>query len=70
MEKLCVFCKHWEFYGGSPGYSEYTPGTATSMDCAKGKFGKRFRLLDLYGPDDFRALIIRAGVCDKYDQVA
>jgi hypothetical protein len=67
MEKLCVFCKNWEFSGGEPGYSELTPGSDTTMDCKKNHYGKRFRLFDLYGPDDFRAIILKAEKCQDYE---
>jgi hypothetical protein len=66
MEKLCVFCEHWEFSGGVQGYSEMTPGSDASMDCKKGKFGARFRLSDLYGEEDFRSLILKAEACQSY----
>lgn len=67
LEKLCVFCKHWQFSGGSPGYSEMTPGTDASMDCNKGHYGRSFTLQDLYGEEDFRAKIKLAEACPDYE---
>jgi len=34
-DRLCLWCKHFDFYMGSPGYSEYTPGEDASFECAK-----------------------------------
>lgn len=65
-EKLCVFCKHWSFYGGSPGYSEMTPGSDASMDCTKGHYGRGFDLMDISGEEGFRALIKKAETCKDY----
>lgn len=69
-EKLCVFCKHWDFYGGSQGYSEYTPGSEASMNCNKGHYGRHFDLLNISGEDGFRAQILKAETCPDYAQVA
>ena len=30
-----MLCKYWSFDGGSPTYSECTPGSDWSMDCSK-----------------------------------
>jgi len=65
MEKLCVFCDHWQFDGGSPGYSDLTPGSDASMDCAKGHYGRRFTL-HYIGPEDFRKQIAIAAECADY----
>lgn len=71
-EKLCVFCEYWHFDGGSPGYSELTPGTDASMDCAKGHWKQRgrrslwFDMTQVNGPEDFRALILKAATCADY----
>jgi hypothetical protein len=76
VEKLCVFCQHWDWDGGSQGYSEMTPGTDASMDCRKGhykplhKYSWRLDLLDLHGPDEFRAVILKAETCPDYMPVA
>jgi len=32
MNKLCLFCKHFEYESGSPAYSEYTPGMYEEME--------------------------------------
>jgi hypothetical protein len=66
-EKLCVFCKHWDFYGGSQGYSEMTPGSDASMSCSKGHW-ERWCLHDT-GESDFRRIILTAQTCPDYTQV-
>ncbi|HEX6215282.1 MAG TPA: hypothetical protein VFZ38_10710 [Vicinamibacterales bacterium] len=66
VERLCVFCRHWSFYGGDYGYSELTPGSDSEMDCQKGKWGRNFRLKDLIGEDDFRRIIMTAKTCPDY----
>lgn len=69
VEKLCVFCEHWQFDGGSAGYSELTPGTEASMNCGKGHYGRGFTLVDMGGEDAFRAQILIARSCKDYKQV-
>lgn len=32
--KTCILCKHMAFDGGELDYSEYTPGSEWSSDCA------------------------------------
>ena len=34
--RLCWFCEHCYYSNGSPGYSEWTPGTDFSLECGKG----------------------------------
>ena len=34
-EKLCIFCKHFYFYGGDRGYGEMTPATEGALSCKK-----------------------------------
>lgn len=67
MEKLCVFCKHWNFYGGSQGYSEMTPGSDASMSCRKNHWDRDV-LWDI-GEDGFRKTILMAQTCQDYKQV-
>ena len=66
-EKLCVFCKHWSFSGGEPGYSEMTPGSDASMYCDKNMWGRKFRLWDISGAEDFRKIIKTAETCQHYE---
>jgi len=35
-EATCLCCLHLYFSGGSPGYSEYTPGWDASLGCIEG----------------------------------
>lgn len=32
----CWLCRHFYFDGGSPGYSDLTPGSNASFECDKG----------------------------------
>jgi len=65
-EKLCVFCKHWQFSGGSEHWSEYTPAINASMDCAKGHYGAEFEL-EYITEEGFRNIILKAETCPDYD---
>ena len=73
-ERLCIFCKHWAFDGGEPGYSEMTPGMDASMNCLKGRWrttsSRGFRLYELDSPEDFRAKIKQAEKCPDYSPCA
>ena len=63
-EKLCVFCKHFEFDEGEEGYSELTPGSDTLMGCDLGKWDHYN--LEGFGPDGFRKTILQAESCKDY----
>lgn len=70
-ERLCVFCEHWEFYGGSPGYTLNTPGNDASMGCKKGVYPDmtygELELVNLH-ENEFRALILTARTCPHYSR--
>jgi len=34
MEKVCLFCKHYYFIAGGPGYSDATPGCEANEGCS------------------------------------
>lgn len=34
--RACLFCQHWDFYPGHPGYSEWTLGDVWESRCGKG----------------------------------
>lgn len=61
MKRLCIFCKHFEFNPGSPGYSEYTPGENMSMGC-------NMRVWEFDFGDDFHQCIQHAYTCEKYER--
>lgn len=44
VERICILCRHWQFYGGSPWYSDVTPGNDASTECVKGHWITRMRL--------------------------
>ena len=70
MEKLCVFCKHLDFYNDYGG--EYAQGA--SISCKLG-----IKLTDdkpswmtsntVYDIEDFRKMIVRAKTCKRYTEV-
>lgn len=62
-EKLCIFCKHFWFSEGSPGYSELTPGYEANIDCHKRHFD--LRLIDM-SESDFRRTLLLARTCADY----
>lgn len=65
-KETCIMCKHWSFMSGSPGYSEYTPGTDWDMGCGK----KIWNTGDEYITEtEFRSLINHAKTCDEYREV-
>ena len=33
LAKTCLFCRHFYFTGGTPGYSERTPGGYVELGC-------------------------------------
>lgn len=60
----CVDCKHFYFSSGSPGYSEYTPGSDASLGCTKQKWE--------YEPNNdtdqsFRKKMKTADNCEEYE---
>jgi hypothetical protein len=64
LEKLCLWCSHFYLDTGSPGYSEYTPGSDFTMTCFKHhwEYGYgRFKTEEHY-----RACLISAQVCPDY----
>lgn len=66
-ERYCVLCKHWDFFGGSRGYSELTPGVDAAMSCSKGHWD-RSCLYDI-GEDGFRQVILTARTCKDFSPV-
>jgi len=64
--KCCVFCKHWDFYPGHPGYSVVTPAENWESGCNKG-------LWLLSGHEvsrkDYREALKTAERCEYYEEV-
>ena len=44
-ERLCLFCKHFNFNMGEPDYSEVSPGIDASFNCLKDHWS-----MSNYGP--------------------
>jgi len=60
---LCLWCKHFYLSTGSRGYSEFTPGSEFTMDCAKGHWHWKE-----YGSEEqYRACILTALHCEDYE---
>jgi len=62
-ERICIFCKHYYFDSGSPGYSELTPGYEAEEGCKKGEWQT-----NMFKDDeaDHRRNLLRARTCKKY----
>jgi len=67
--KNCLFCKKFQYFSGTPHYSEATPGSNVEMRCnvlVRGQFLWEFHYLD--SEDEFRANMTRAKTCEHYEQ--
>lgn len=64
-EKLCVLCSHFCIWPGSPGYSEYTPGSDMTIQC--GKYHWEMKNHD-DGTGQFRRYNQQAETCLDYDR--
>lgn len=61
--KNCLYCKHFYLYAGSPGYSEWTPGSTGSIECLKGLW----KMDDCDDTDGYRRKMETAQTCDKFE---
>lgn len=60
--RLCYNCQFMYFDAGSPSYSEWTPGSAMSMECHKDHWS-----LDYYdNQDKLRESLEKAATCPDY----
>lgn len=66
MPKKCLLCKYWEFYGGSPEYSDYTPGDNWSMGCLQKVWICEGDYLTI---SEFRQCMNHAKDCNYYTEV-
>ena len=62
---VCWSCRHFWFSGGSGGYSEYTPGYAGSMSCAKNVWDAEMEGMH---EDKLRELLTTAERCTNFEQ--
>ena len=60
--RICLFCEHFEFDPGSPGWSEWTPGYPSSVGCKKDRWGPSF---EDYG-FDLRTAMVTAETCPEW----
>lgn len=63
--RICVLCKFFHFDGGSPGYSELTPGSSASMECFKGVW--RESSLEYKSTEDYRRMMLTADACRHFE---
>ena len=63
--KNCIFCKHFDIDLGSPGYSEYTPGSCGIAGCDK-------RHWNMTGDgncrEEFRLNLLKAETCPDFKE--
>lgn len=64
-ERLCIFCHHFEFYPGEPGYSEYTPGADTVIRCRLGFWSTS----TYWDENDYRRGMLQAKTCQRFQWV-
>ena len=64
-KRLCWSCENFFFDSGSPGYSEYTPGSDAQFSCGAHVFAD-VDLGDLDDADDLRKLLEIADTCIKF----
>lgn len=65
MEKLCLFCEHFDFVGMGPDYSSMTGGDPYGgMACNKRHYSEERP----YDVEDFRRVLLRAEKCKDYSR--
>ena len=64
--RLCWWCAHFQYDSGSPGYSEWTPGTDFRMECGKKVW--EFKMF-VDGQDAFAAKLSAAQWCKDFTPV-
>jgi len=62
--KNCLLCKHFYLISGSPGYSEYTPGSDLVIGCDRNvwEFDS-----SMTSEDEFLGFMNTANTCDRYE---
>jgi hypothetical protein len=63
--RVCWSCKHFCFDGGSPGYSEYTPGDDAELKCEAGEYDKDMQDMS---QEDLEATLKTAETCAKFEE--
>ena len=68
--KNCLFCKHFHFDSGSPGYSEMTPGSDMSMGCELFSYSRPKKYWQFSHAETtenkFRQYMVSAETCPDY----
>jgi hypothetical protein len=62
----CIFCRHYKFFPGDLGYSEYTPGYDATMYCGEGKWE-----MESYEDttESLRSKLLKAVNCPSFELV-
>lgn len=83
IKQTCLGCMHFDFSSGSPGYSEWTPGSDAVIRCDLGYWDysdislpeRTVKLLP--DPDkayrfslDFRLIVTLSQYCGKHEELA
>jgi len=64
-DRICLACKHFSFDGGSPGYSNMTPGSPMHAECLKGYW--HMGAGDYPDAADFFTLNLKAQTCPYFE---
>jgi hypothetical protein len=64
-ERHCLKCRHCVIDSGSPGYSEYTPGSDPQQYCAKDHWSLS---IGDYTREDMRKAFDQAKTCSDYSE--
>ena len=60
----CLDCEHFEFWHGSPHYSEATPGDPMELTCEKGNWDAN----DADSEDELSSFLDKGSECDQFEQ--
>jgi len=66
--KICLFCVHFDMNTGEPDWSDITPGSDFSMDCAKNKWTS-IDVYDRCSIEEYRTIMLKAEKCDEFSPV-
>lgn len=62
LTKTCLFCRHFYFTGGTPGYSEQTPGGDVEIGCDSGLWQTRQNDT----ASELRRCMLTAQFCERF----
>lgn len=62
--KTCLECQQFYFDGGSPHYSDLTPGSKAEISCLKGRWKAGYNTITM----DFRDMMKKAPKCPDFER--